>query len=267
MISPFFSLFLDLTRLPKTTCVWGEPLITALDVGHGYDKRAMMAATQPEPKEDDGEFKIAKKDGSMFDCVDMCIEEGSRNCIFGPTASGKSTLLKILAKKIHPMEGTVHHASGIRPGYYDPDAVDEMIATMSTTTTALDYMTTKYPQKTDQDLRGHLTAFGLSPTTQAKTPVCYLSGGEKYRFVLANIMMEDPPVLCLDDPTSHLDVESVQALIYGLRQWNGTLIMVSQDANFLRSLEDVKCVVIMPDEGKLRRVEGGMDAYLKSFQL
>jgi ATP-binding cassette subfamily F protein 3 len=142
-----------------------------------------------------------------------------------------------------------------------------MVAATPSTTTALQYLMEKYPKKTEQDLRGQLTAFGLSPTTQAKTSVCHLSGGEKSRFVLATIVMDDPPVLCLDDPTSHLDVESVQALIYGLRQWNGTLIMVSQDANFLRSLENVKCVVVMPDEGKLRRVEGGMDSYLKSFRV
>ena len=111
-----------------------------------------------------------------------------------------------------------------------------------------------------------MTSFGLSPTAQSKTPVCHLSGGEQCRFVLATIMVEIPPVLCLDDPTCHLDVESVQALVYGLRQWNGTLILVSQDANFLRSLENVKCVVIMPHEGKIRRIDGGMDVYLKSFR-
>lgn len=183
----------------------------------------------------------------------------------GPTSSGKSTLLKILAQQIKPVEGSVHHASGIQVGFFDLNLVDEMTASMESTTTALQYLVEKYPKKTEEELRRHLSSFGLSPNTQTKTNVCHLSGGEKSRLLMATIMIDDPPVLCLDDPTSHLDVESVQALIYGLRQWNGTVIMVSQDANFLRSLENVKCIVIVPNEGKLRRLEGGMDSYLKSF--
>lgn len=250
----------------KTTCTWNEPLITALEIGHGFDEDAMRANTEISG-ENDGEFRIVKKAGYLFDCVDLCIEEGSRNCILGPTASGKSTLLQILAKQKSPVEGTVYHASGVRVGYFDLQRVSRIISSMDESTTALQYLTAQYPKKTEQDLRGQLTAFGLSPINQAKTSVCHLSSGEKCRFVLAAIMMDDPPILCLDDPTSHLDVGSVQALIYGLRQWNGTLVMVSQDANFLRSLEDVKCVVIMPEEGKVRRLEGGIDAYLKSFRL
>ena len=201
----------------------------------------------------------------MFDCVDLCIEEGSKNCILGPTASGKSSLLKILAKLIQPVEGTVHHASGIRIGYFDADVVESILTEASLDETPLDYLQKSFPKKPEEDLRAQLTSFGVSPKT-AKTPIGYLSGGEKCRFVLSAIMTDEPPVLCLDNPTSHLDVESVQALIYGLRQWNGTLIMVSEDFHFLRSLENVKCTVIVPDEGKLRRVPHGIDSYLKSFK-
>lgn len=248
----------------KTTCVWGEPPIMALDVGHGFGIETVNANKIRSHTSDVDEFKIAKKEGFLFDCVDLCIEEGSKNCILGPTGSGKSCLMKILAKKLNPVEGSVHHSSGINVGYFDPDVVDTMIASVSLSTTALDYLIQKYPLKTEQDLRGQLTSFGLSPT-KAKTPICCLSGGEKCRFVFASIMMDDPPILCIDNPTSNLDVESVHALIYGLRQWNGTLIMVSQDFHFLRSLEDVKCVVIVPEEGKLRKIQGGIDSYLKWF--
>lgn len=184
----------------------------------------------------------------------------------GPTASGKSTLMKILAKRINnPIEGTVHHASGIRLGYYDLDIVNSMVSASSLT--SLDYLAANHPQRSEHDIRAQLTSFGISPQTAATTQLCYLSGGEKCRFVLATIMMDEPQVLCLDNPTSHLDVESVQALVYGLRQWNGTLVLVSQDFHFLRSLESVNCAVIVPEEGKLRRVHGGIDSYLKWFKL
>merc|ERR1712183_232869 len=127
----------------------------------------------------------------------------------------------------------------------------------------------------EQDIFSHLKAYGLS-NTQSKTPLCYLSGGEQCRFALASIMVEDPPILFLDNPTSNLDVESVNAFIYGLRAWNGTIVMVCQDSYFIRSLggeggeinnnnNDIRCFAIVPEEGKIRRVNGGMDEYLKSF--
>eukprot|EP00526_Cylindrotheca_closterium_P029395 CAMPEP_0113659756 /NCGR_PEP_ID=MMETSP0017_2-20120614/32533_1 /TAXON_ID=2856 /ORGANISM="Cylindrotheca closterium" /LENGTH=657 /DNA_ID=CAMNT_0000574339 /DNA_START=195 /DNA_END=2165 /DNA_ORIENTATION=- /assembly_acc=CAM_ASM_000147 len=239
--------------LPKVNCTWGETLITTLDVGHGYNldssssssnaaKQVEVVAVGDEKKAD--EIQIVKKAGFLFDYVALCIEEGSRYCILGETACGKSTLLKILAKGLDPVEGTVYHASGVSIGYFDADVVDDIMASVGASTTALDYLTDKYHQKTEEFLRGHLAAFGLSPTSQAKTPLCFLSGGEKCRFALATVMLENPQVLILDNPTSNLDVQSVQALIYGLKQWNGTLVMVSQDVFFVRSLEDVKCAVL-----------------------
>jgi ATP-binding cassette subfamily F protein 3 len=256
-------------NFPQTKSTWGEPMITALEIGFGYGEELTKKQESSPEQDSPGEgFQIVKKEGYLFDCVDLCIDEGSRHCICGPSASGKSTLLGILAKRRAPLEGTIYHASGVRVGYFDASKIQETIASMADTrrTSALDYLFSRYPEKMEQDLRGHLTAFGLSPTTQAKTPILFLSSGEKCRFLLAAIMFDDPPVLCLDDPTLHLDAQSVQALVYGLRQWNGTIVLVSSDANFLRSLEDVKCSVLLPEEGKLRRVEGGMDAYLKSFQ-
>jgi ATP-binding cassette subfamily F protein 3 len=230
----------------------------------------MAKSTQQTPllvDDDDGKMKIVKRDGYLFDYIDLCIEEGSRNCILGPAASGKSALLKILANKLTPAEGEVHLASGAQVAYFDAQVMEDIVASLSETTTALEYCSKLYPLKSEQALRGQLIAFGLCPAAQAKTPVRYLSGGEKTRFVLASLMMEDPPILCLDDPTCHLDVESVQALIYGLQKWNGTLVMISQDASFVRSLENVQCLVLLPEEGKLRRIVGSIDVYLKSFKV
>jgi ATPase subunit of ABC transporter with duplicated ATPase domains len=166
----------------------------------------------------------------------------------------------------------VHHASGIRVGYCDSDLLSEVVSSAGSTATALEFLCRQYPQKQEKDIRAHLTGFGLSPSSQGKTPVCCLSGGETFRFVLAKVMMDNPPVLFVENPTSSLDVESVQALAHGLREWNGTLVMVSQDASFCRSM-DVKCFVVVPEEGKLRRIVdngadgGGMDAYLKTLKL
>lgn len=129
--------------------------------------------------------------------------------------------------------------------------------------TPLSYLTQKFPQKTEHEIRAELTSFGLNPK-QAGTELRFLSGGERCRLCLAEIMLRNPHVICLDQPTANLDLESVDALIYGLKKWDGTVIMVSHDAYFLRSL-DVKLYALIADEGKLRRVEGGIEAYLRSF--
>jgi ATP-binding cassette subfamily F protein 3 len=234
----------------------------AMDVGHGFGVEA-NSTEGGEPLEL-GTNVIVKKPGFLFDCVDLCIDEGSFTCILGPNGSGKSTLLRVLTKKVQPLEGNVHHAHNVIVAHFDQHAVDDLIdRDTNHVVTALSLLMDRFPKKMDKDIRGELTSFGLSPK-QASTNVQFLSGGERSRLCLAALMLEDPHVLVMDEPTSHLDVESVQALIYGLKHWNGTLILVSHDANFLRSLEG-NCYVIMQEEGKIRRIPDGIDSYLKSF--
>jgi len=275
--------FLDpLPRFPKVTAQWGEPLITAFDVGYAAKEGTLLHEEDlQESRRNHSEFATAfelKREGFVFDCVDLCIDEGRRTCLLGPGGS-TSCLMKILAKKLAPTEGTIHHCSGLTIGCCDggdPTAnLEDPNGFLADhpSATALEYLSDRYPNSTETDLRSHLAAFGLSPASQAKTALACLSGGETMRLVLATISMENPPVLCLEHPTSHLDVESVRALAHGLREWNGTLILVCQDASFLRSLGEVRCVVIVPEEGKIRRIVDddrggtrGMDAYLKTFQ-
>jgi ATPase subunit of ABC transporter with duplicated ATPase domains len=245
----------------KVTSQWGEPLIMALDVGHGYgvttdSPPSELAEDEPAP------VRGILKDGFLFDCVDLCIDEGGTYCIMGANASGKSVLLRILAKLEEPLEGDVKHAVNLDVGFYDQNVVDLMIQ-QNGAGTALTYLTERFPKKNEQDIRSELAAFGLSPM-QVQTNLSFLSGGERSRLCLTALMLGDPQVLVLDNPTSNLDVESVEALIYGLGKWNGTVVIVSHDANFIRSLE-AKCCVLSPREGKLLRVQGGIDAYLKAF--
>jgi len=236
-----------------------------MDVGHGYDVDETMSADM-DRREDLARTGIVKKPGLLFDCVDLCIDEGSTTCILGANGNGKSTLLRLLSKREQPLEGKIHHAHNINIGYFDQHAVDDLINSPSDKAcTALSLLTERFPNKTQQDIRGELTAFGLKPK-QALTNIQFLSGGERCRLCLAALMLGNPHVLIMDEPTSHLDVESVEALVYGLKQWNGTLVMVSHDANFLRSL-DGNCYVIMKEEGKIRRIPDGIDSYLKTFRL
>ncbi|KAG7352893.1 ABC transporter ATPase [Nitzschia inconspicua] len=259
---------------PQTTSEWGEALIVAYDVGYGIDKEAIRKQSEEYREkfatiDNDGNICIIKRDGFLFDCVDICIEEGSINCLLGPD-NCSSFLLQILAKKLAPVEGTVYHPPGVRVGHCSSQIIGELISNADTSTTALVYLSQLYPHKSDNEIRGHLAQFGLSPTSQGKTPLCCLSGGEAFRFVLAKIMLEDFPVICIENPTASLDVESVQALAYGLQDWNGTIVMTSVDSFFLRMISDLRCFVILEDDGKLRKLPPemqGIDAYLNNLFL
>mmetsp|Transcript_29775 Transcript_29775/g.72109 ORF Transcript_29775/g.72109 Transcript_29775/m.72109 type:complete len:751 (-) Transcript_29775:32-2284(-) len=271
---------------PTIPSQWGEPLVVAYDVAYRdpnetsssdimteelltRDEEGIVSTSNDQTNEN-LVFQVVKCDGFCFDCVDICIEENSLNCILGPTELS-SYLLKILAKRLSPTEGTVHHASGINIGFIDSVIMEQFKNELeSTTMTALEYLSKICTGKSQEELRAYLTSFGMSSDSQTKTPACCLSGGETFRFVLAAQMIDKPPVLFLDSPTSHLDVDSVHALSYALQKWNGTLVMVCHDASFLRSLDQVKCVVIVPEEGKVRRIvqeegSGSIDSYLNSF--
>lgn len=253
----------------NTNCTWGEPLIMAMDVGHGYGYGPFpeTADKVPAPSDEDP-IVIRKKPGYLFDCVDLCVKEGHKYCLLGDNSSGKTTLLRLLAKREEPLEGSIHHASNVQIGYLGQETMDQLLEDASASkgvTTALSYLAERYPSKTEKELRGELTNFGLSPT-QAATNVRFLSGGERCRLCLAALMLEHPHVLCLDNPTTNLDVESVEALIHGLQQWkDGTVVMISHDINVIRSLE-AECAVLVESEGKLRRIDGTIDQYLKTFK-
>eukprot|EP00586_Coscinodiscus_wailesii_P007493 CAMPEP_0172492644 /NCGR_PEP_ID=MMETSP1066-20121228/23866_1 /TAXON_ID=671091 /ORGANISM="Coscinodiscus wailesii, Strain CCMP2513" /LENGTH=91 /DNA_ID=CAMNT_0013262389 /DNA_START=183 /DNA_END=458 /DNA_ORIENTATION=+ len=88
-------------------------------------------------------------------------------------------------------------------------------------------------------------------------------------------MLGHPEMLVLDEPTTHLDVESVEALAYGINEWNGTVVMVTHDVSLIRSIaggnmegkgkEEIVCFVVLEEEKKVRRVLGGVEEYLRSF--
>ena len=229
----------------NVSSTWGdEPLVMVMDMGHGYD-------------------------GSLiFDCVDLSFREGSRTTILGENGSGKTTLLSIIAGSISPTVGTVHFANGITIGHFRQNAVDHLFSDLVVASengggivTPLSFLAGKFPSKSEQDIRGELTRFGLSPK-QAATNLRFLSGGERCRVCMVSMMLESPQLLVIDEVSNHLDVESVSALIYGLRKWNGTIVMASHDANFIREMGGDSYVLF---DGKLMRLDGGIDAYLRVF--
>ena len=265
----------------NTTSSWGEPLIMAMDVGHGYDTHVehenfsqLEGGNRNEDKETKAYSLIHITEGMLFDCVDLCINEGTRTFILGTNGCGKSTLLKILAKRLSPKEGTIHHAHGLNIGYFDQHIADDLIQNATEhmradnknthkIITPLSYLKSLFPLKSEQDLRGQLSSFGLHGN-QVNTNMRYLSGGERCRLCFSILMLKSPHVLIFDEPTNHLDAESVNALIYGIQNWNGTAVIVSHDTNFIRMVEG-DCFLLVENEGKLKRIPNGIDFYLKNF--
>ncbi|EED89540.1 predicted protein, partial [Thalassiosira pseudonana CCMP1335] len=209
---------------------WGdEPLVMVMDVGHRYEENT-----------------------NVFDCVELSICEGTRTVVLGENGTGKSTLLSIIAGEVNPTEGSVHYASGLGIGYFDQHSTDNLIRDDGEFVTPLSFLASKFPSKPEQDLRGELTRYGLSPK-QSSTNVRFLSGGERCRLCMASMMLEDPQLIVIDEISNHLDCESVEALIYGLNQWNGTVVLASHDANLIRSIGGETMVLY---DGKLRRIDG-----------
>jgi ATP-binding cassette subfamily F protein 3 len=252
----------------------------AMDVGHGYNL-CKKKDTSCDNYNHKSNVESVIDSSLLFDCVDLCINEGSRTVILGSNGSGKSTMLRLLARLGDevPIQGKIHHAHNLKVGFIDQHAGDKLIEETYKNIindgeiskvnkkdspeckTALSILQDMYPTKTEQELRGELTAFGLNPS-QATTDVLFLSGGERCRLCLAMTMLRDPQILIFDEPTTHLDLDSVEALIHGLKKWNGTVIIVSHDANFIRCLE-ADCYVMV--EKRLCHIDGGIDSYLKAY--
>lgn len=173
-----------------------------------------------------------------------------------------------MAGQIASIEGNVQFAQNVNIAYFDQHKADNLIVDGMTkygsTTSSISLLSAMFPKKSEQDVRGQLSSFGLGPQ-QASTYIQFLSGGERCRLCLAMLMLSDPQLLVLDEISNHFDPESVDALAYGIKNWNGTVLMVSHDVHFIRQL-DAKCYVLMK-EGKLKYVQGGIDSYLRTLSL
>ena len=192
----------------------------------------------------------------------MSIREGSRITILGENGSGKTTLMSIISGALSPSIGQVHYASGLKIAHYHQHSVDDLMYESDSKgiVTALSYLQGRFPKLSEQQLTGALSKFGLN-LKQSSTNIRFLSGGEKCRLCMSSIALERPDLLVVDEITNHLDVESVEALIYGLNKWNGTLVLASHDANLIRSINADTYVLY---DGSLRRVDG-IDSYLQIF--
>ena len=181
-------------------------------------------------------------------------ERGQRIVLVGPNGAGKSTLLKILAGVLAPQAGTRTLGHNAKAGYYSQYRVDMLHPDRTVLEEAFDT-----PQRlTEQFVRTLLGCFLFSGDDVFKK-VEVLSGGEKSRLALVKLLLDPPNLLLMDEPTTHLDLSSVDALAYALDQFEGTLIFISHDVYFIRALANH---VVHVNAGRLTHYPGGYQYYL-----
>jgi ATP-binding cassette subfamily F protein 3 len=181
-------------------------------------------------------------------------ERDQRIVLVGPNGAGKSTLLKILAGVLVPQSGARTLGHNAKAGYYSQYRVEMLNPERTVFEEAMD--TTQ--RVTEQFIRTLLGSF-LFRGDDVFKKVSVLSGGEKSRLALVKLLLDPPNLLLMDEPTTHLDIASIDALVTALSQYEGTFIFISHDVYFIRALSTH---VVHVNAGRLTHYPGGYQYYL-----
>jgi len=171
-------------------------------------------------------------DDLLFQNLDLNIDVGEKVAIIGPNGIGKTTLLKSLIGELPLKSGEIKWSENAQIGYYAQDHNQEFTKDMN----LFDWMSQwRSAEDDDQSVRGILgrLLFGQDAINKSVTK---LSGGEKGRMVFGKLMMQKPNILIMDEPTNHMDMESIESLNLALEKFPGTLFFVSHDREFVGSL-------------------------------
>ncbi len=170
---------------------------------------------------------------SIYEHLDLLIRRRERWCVMGVNGAGKSTLLKLIARHVEPDTGRVTVGASVKLGYFSQHAMD----LLDVEKTVVETLRSAFPLATIGSMRSLAGAFGFSGDDVEKS--CrILSGGEKARLVLATILYDPPNFLVLDEPTNHLDMGTKEMLVKALADFEGTMLFVSHDRQFLGALSN-----------------------------
>ena len=190
----------------------------------------------------------------VYEGISLEIERDKRIVLVGPNGAGKSTLLKILAEVIPVQKGLRELGHNTKTGYYSQYRVDMLQPQRTVLEEALDT-----PQRiTEQEIRTVLGCFLFSGDSVFKK-ISVLSGGEKSRLALVKLLLDPPNLLLMDEPTTHLDMASIDALVGALKAFAGTVVFISHDVYFIRAIANH---VIHVKNGQLHHYPGGYQYYL-----
>ena len=188
----------------------------------------------------------------LFRDVKMHIRAGERIALIGDNGTGKTTLLRCLTGEEKPDHGSIRWGTGVDIGYYDQHQ-----AGLHVEKTVLDEVWDRFPRMEQYEVRGALGMF-LFTGDDVFAPVSTLSGGEKGRVALTELMLRKDNVLLLDEPTNHLDMDSREVLEEALADYPGTILAVSHDRYFINRFAEK--VFVLEEDG-IREYLGNYDSY------
>lgn len=185
--------------------------------------------------------------------LNLRIDQDDRIALLGQNGNGKSTFAKLLAGRLAPLSGQLFGANRVEAGFFAQHQLDEL----NPLATPYDHVAKLMPEATEAQKRTRLGTFGFG-ADKADTKCANLSGGEKARLLLAITAFHGPHLLILDEPTNHLDVDSREALVHALTEFEGAVILISHDRHLVEATADRLWIV---RGGTVTPYDGDMDTY------
>ncbi|PJG48814.1 glycosyl transferase family 1 [Sphingobium sp. LB126] len=185
--------------------------------------------------------------------VNLRIDPDDRLALLGRNGNGKTTLARLIAAQLKPMEGAMNASAKMNVGYFTQYQVEEL----DVGDTPLEHMSRVMKGATPAAVRAQLGRFGFSGE-RATQKVGSMSGGERARLALALITRDAPHLLILDEPTNHLDVDSREALVQALNEYSGAVVIVSHDRHMIELVADR---LVLVDGGTAQPFDGSLEDY------
>ena len=256
--------FIDRFKAKATKAKQAQSRVKALAkmqpiASHVEDRVAPIALPSPEKALASPLLRLEKASAGydpatpILTGLDLRIDQDDRIALLGANGNGKSTFAKLIGGKLAPLTGNVYGANRVTVGYFAQHQLDEL----NPLATPFDYVVKLMPEATEAQRRTKLGTWGFG-ADKADTKCSNLSGGEKARLLLALTAFHAPHLLILDEPTNHLDVDSREALIHAIAEYEGAVILISHDRHLVEATADRLWLVA---GGTVRSYDGDMESY------